>query len=228
MDKILNTPTPAELIEVVNDIIDNKLDKTSKASSATISDSATSAVSANTAEKLSKNVGLSITGDASSNSVVFDGSTNINIPITLTSTGITAGTYGQASATTLGNGDSFSIPYITVDAKGRITAISNKSTKLPTINSDLINELISYTASTQGKRILAVTSATPLDSSSNTGSGDITKTTYNLQTNTGLPAGSTSLRNLLQSLVNLSHTHTTQRTTVKFNCDCHCGDSDGD
>lgn len=44
---------------------------------------------------------------------------------------------------------------------------------------------------------------------------------------TGLKAGTYSLQNLLQQLVNGSHTHVTKSFSYRCNCDCNCGDSDG-
>lgn len=39
---------------------------------------------------------------------------------------------------------------------------------------------------------------------------------------TGVTAGSYSLKNLLQQLVNKSHTHSTRSVTVNCDCDCDC------
>jgi hypothetical protein len=58
-----------------------------------------------------RDIGLS--GDATGN-VSFDGSADVNLSLTLANSGATAGSYGSTTA----------VPSITVDAKGRITAIS--------------------------------------------------------------------------------------------------------
>jgi len=58
---------------------------------------------------------ISTTGDVTYTSDGFDGSANVTGTATLASTGVTATTYGGASA----------IPVLTVDAKGRITSASN-------------------------------------------------------------------------------------------------------
>ncbi len=63
---------------------------------------------------------IATTGDAVGNTF-FDGSTNIQINVALPATGITAATYGE------GTTGSF-IPVISVDTKGRITAIANVAT----------------------------------------------------------------------------------------------------
>lgn len=59
---------------------------------------------------------LSMTGDATW-SVAFDGSTNVSGALTLANSGVTAGSYGSASA----------VPVLTIDAKGRVTAASTAS-----------------------------------------------------------------------------------------------------
>jgi hypothetical protein len=55
-----------------------------------------------------------ITGDVDAPAVSFDGTGNVNLVTTLDNTGVSAATYGSATA----------VPQITVDAKGRITAAS--------------------------------------------------------------------------------------------------------
>jgi hypothetical protein len=56
---------------------------------------------------------ISISGDATG-LVSFDGSADVNMPITLSGSGVNAGTYGSV----------INIPQITVDAKGRITNVN--------------------------------------------------------------------------------------------------------
>jgi hypothetical protein len=63
---------------------------------------------------------LSITGDISGNASM-DGSANATITATLPATGVTAGSYGSATA----------IPVITVDAKGRLTLVSTVAVSIP-------------------------------------------------------------------------------------------------
>lgn len=72
---------------------------------------------------------IATTGDAVGNTF-FDGSTNIQINVALPSTGITPATYGDGATGAF-------IPVVTVDSKGRITAISNVAT--PAGSSFVIN-----------------------------------------------------------------------------------------
>ena len=61
---------------------------------------------------------ITIDGDVDASAVSFDGSQNITLTTTLDNSGVTAGSYGSSSA----------IPVITVDAKGRVTAVSTAAT----------------------------------------------------------------------------------------------------
>jgi len=63
---------------------------------------------------------ISLTGDISGSASV-DGSANATITATLPATGVTAGSYGSATA----------IPVITVDAKGRLTLVSTVAVSIP-------------------------------------------------------------------------------------------------
>lgn len=63
-----------------------------------------------TALQTARTIGIS--GDAAGTAASFNGSTNITIPVTLASSGVTAGTYSS----------------VTVDAKGRVTSGNNPAT----------------------------------------------------------------------------------------------------
>lgn len=75
---------------------------------------------AGTATKLATARTFSITGDGTG-SASFDGSANASIALTLANSGVTAGSYGSAT----------SHPVITVDAKGRVTAVADTAITFP-------------------------------------------------------------------------------------------------
>ena len=82
--------------------------------SGTITGNLTGAVTGNssTATTLANARTITIDGDVDATATAFDGSQNITLTTTLDNTGVTAASYGSATA----------VPVITVDAKGRITA----------------------------------------------------------------------------------------------------------
>lgn len=51
----------------------------------------------------------------------------------LATSGVTAGSYGPSSGVTLTSAGTFTVPYFTVDNKGRVTAASTKTMTMPTI-----------------------------------------------------------------------------------------------
>ena len=62
----------------------------------------------------------------------MSGSANaVTVAITPSDSGATAGSYGDSANQTPGYGSTFKVPYITVDAKGRITEISEHTVKIP-------------------------------------------------------------------------------------------------
>ena len=71
-----------------------------------------------------------ISGTKSDNSTQIKGSSSSG-DITLGDSGASAGSYGNASNQEPGYGKTFNVPYITVNAKGIVTAISNKTVKIP-------------------------------------------------------------------------------------------------
>jgi len=72
---------------------------------------------ANTATILQTSRLIGVSGDIVTNTVSFNGSTDANLSVTLSATGVTAATYGGATA----------IPTFVVDSKGRITSAANVS-----------------------------------------------------------------------------------------------------
>lgn len=94
-------------------------------------------VDADTAVKLANAMKLTASGDATG-AVSFDGSANVELGLTLSNSGVTAGKYGQQLSAKLGTDETVIIPYITVDSKGRITSIKNTTFAIP---SDSFNKV---------------------------------------------------------------------------------------
>jgi hypothetical protein len=91
---------------------------------------------ADTATKLLNARNFSITGDVDASAVSFDGLGNVNLVTTLDNTGVVANTYGSG----------FSVPVFAVDAKGRITSVTNTGINFSSatvLNSDNIKTVAS-------------------------------------------------------------------------------------
>ena len=86
---------------------------------------------AGTATKFASAQSVALTGDVTGSASSQAG---WSVATTLSNSGVTAGSYGQAESASPGHGKTFSVPYITVDAKGRVTAASTKTITLPTDN----------------------------------------------------------------------------------------------
>ena len=134
----------------------------------------------------------------------------------LATSGATAGSYGPSANASPGSAGTFSVPYLTVDNKGRVTAASTKTITMPTVSSGgmSLSSNVTVTTSTHS-------SLTFIDTRS-TSSDNCKYTSRALWTNAGVPAVTDTLQGILQRLVNISHTHSVGNTTV--NCDCY---SDG-
>lgn len=72
---------------------------------------------------------LSLGGDASGTASI--GATPSTLTVTLTNSGVTAGSYGQSSGETISWGGDFIVPQFSVDAKGRVTTARNRTLSLP-------------------------------------------------------------------------------------------------
>ena len=86
-----------------------------------------------TATKLANARNIALTGDVTG-SASFNGTAAASIAATLATSGVTAGSYGPSANATPAFGGTFSVPYITVDAKGRATAASTKTITIPALN----------------------------------------------------------------------------------------------
>lgn len=73
---------------------------------------------------------IALSGDATG-SVDFDGSQNVELPIALKNSTIIPGNYGPEESRTLNYGDSFEVPQLAFDIKGRAIAGTSKFFTLP-------------------------------------------------------------------------------------------------
>ena len=74
---------------------------------------------ANFADALSNSRNFSATGDVSASAVSFNGTGNVNLVTSLAASGVTAGTYGNATGTQYAQ--------VTVDTKGRVTSATTRN-----------------------------------------------------------------------------------------------------
>jgi phage-related tail fiber protein len=91
---------------------------------------------------------ISITGDGTA-SGSFNGSANLGLAFTLANSGATAGSYGTSIA----------VPTVTVDAKGRITAVSNTTIRSATTSQTgvvQLNNTVTSTSTTEAATTNAV------------------------------------------------------------------------
>ena len=83
---------------------------------------------AGTATKFADAQSIKLTGDATGSASSQAG---WSIAVTLANSGATAGSYGPSANASPAHGGTFTVPYVTVDAKGRVTSIANKTITLP-------------------------------------------------------------------------------------------------
>ena len=84
-----------------------------------------------TATQFSANKAVTLTGDVTGTASSKAG---WSVATTLANSGVTAGSYGPSAAVSPAHGGTFSVPYVTVDAKGRVTAASTITITLPSDN----------------------------------------------------------------------------------------------
>lgn len=142
-------------------VVHNTGDETiagTKTFSSTISGSISG--NAGTATQFSANTTVALTGDATGTSA--GSKKGWSVPVTLANSGVTAGSYGPATAVSPAHGGTFSVPYMTVDAKGRVTAASSITITLPAdSNTDtLMTQNVSTTNSTYPVLLCATANAT--------------------------------------------------------------------
>ncbi len=124
---------------------------------------------------------------------------------------------------------------VKIDGLLQVNSSNNIERKINSATFNMVNFTRAFTASTQGARALKGSGIVgTIDATSTSGSGDLSSTSYVLNTVTGVPAGTYDLHNIIQRLINMSHYHTTSKGTTYYkcdcdcNCDCTCDCSDGD
>lgn len=115
----------------------------------------------------------------------------------LPASGATAGSYGPSANATPGYGATFNVPYITIDAKGRVTAISTKTVKIPA--SDNTNTTYTLSGAYGSGSNTWVTTLTP-------SSGSATTST--------VPVGTTSAYGLMKLYNGVDSTSTALAATA--------------
>ena len=114
----------------------------------TFSGKASTAGAADTAAKFASNATVKLTGDVTGEVASQKGWT---VATTLANSGVTAGSYGQSANATATYSGTFSVPYITVDAKGRVTAASTSTITLPSDNNTIPSGHCTTAAATAAK-----------------------------------------------------------------------------
>lgn len=117
------------------------------------------------------------------------------------------------------------------DMASYISLLQQLDQKVSNLEDTFFTRTLTIDGSTQGYR-RSGSSATESDITydktlTSIGSGVYSHYLYGLETNTGLPAQTDTLKSIIQKLVNLSHGHKTYRQLEYYNCQCNCSDGDG-
>lgn len=117
------------------------------------------------------------------------------------------------------------------DMASYISLLQQLDQKVSNLEDTFFTRTLTIDGSTQGYR-RSGSSATESDITydktlTSIGSGAYSHYLYGLETNTGLPAQTDTLKSIIQKLVNLSHEHKTYRQLEYYNCQCNCSDGDG-
>lgn len=112
-----------------------------------------------------------------------------------------------------------------------VSLLQQLDQKVSNLEDTFFTRTLTINGSTQGYR-RSGSSATESDVTydktlTSIGSGVYSHYLYGLETNTGLPAQTDTLKSIIQKLVNLSHEHTTYRQLEYYNCNCNCSDGGG-
>lgn len=103
------------------------------------------------AEKLATARTITLGGYATG-TVTFDGSEDVTLNVELKDTGTSSGSFGLSSNVSPAAGESFTVPYFTVDTKGRVTTAENHTVTLPD------TQALTETVSTLVERVTALES----------------------------------------------------------------------
>jgi hypothetical protein len=149
-----------------------------------------------TATKFASSQSVALTGDVTGSASSQAG---WSVATTLKNSGVTAGSYGPSANASPAHSGTFSVPYITVDAKGRVTAASTRTITLPSDNNT--DTKVTYTLGTTTKYYMGGPTATA------TGTGGITFDTGIYATTTAgqLSVGSFQTRGDITTSGNGSH-----------------------
>ena len=149
-----------------------------------------------TATKFASAQSVALTGDVTGSASSQAG---WSVATTLANSGVTAGNYGPSANATPAHGGTFSVPYVTVDAKGRVIAASTKTITLPSDNNT--DTKVTYTLGTTTKYYMGGPTATT------TGTGGITFDTGIYATTTAgqLSVGSLQTRGDITTSGNGNH-----------------------
>ena len=148
-----------------------------------------------TATQFSANKTVALTGDVTGSASAKAG---WSVATTLAASGVTAGSYGPSANASPASKGTFSVPYITVDAKGRVTAASTKTITLPTDTTYSV-------ATTSANGLMSSTDKSKLDGIA-TGAN---KTTVDsaLSSSSTNPVQNKVINSALSGKANSSHTH---------------------
>lgn len=108
---------------------------------------------------------------------------------------------------------------------GKIVYVSYNG--IGTLVDDRVQDMLelAVTTSTQPERdIVCSGSAVSYDSAETSGDGNISSSYVRVRQHRGLPAGTYTLRQVIQHLINRSQTLEFVHGTAYHNCDCDCGD----
>lgn len=130
---------------------------------------------AGTATKLATARNIALTGDVTG-TASFNGSANANITATLANSGVNAGNFGPQSNSSIAFGGTFSVPSLSVDAKGRVTKANSYTITLPAAPTSVTGNAGTATK-LQTARTISLTGAVTGTATSFDGSKNITIST---------------------------------------------------